>query len=687
MIYIENITTSQQVYIPRQVINTGSTQNGGCIDLEDYYTREEVDELIEQATGDVTKEYVDDQDAATLQSAEAYTDQEIAAETARTESTYAKQSDIPSLDGYATEEWVEEQDYLKETDLADYAKSSAVTQEISSSITAETARTESVYAKKSEIPSLDGYATEQWVEEQDYLKETDLADYAKSSAVTQEITSAMASETARTESVYAKKSEIPSLDGYATEQWVEEQGYVTENDLTDYAKTSAVTADISSAIAAETARTESVYAKKSEIPSLDGYATEQWVEGQGYVTENDLGDYAKSSAVTQEITSAITAETARTESTYAKSSAVTQEIATAIASETARTESTYLKTGALDNYYTSGQTNAQISAASDSVIDWVGDQNYLQESDLADYAKTSAVTADIASAIASETARTESTYAKSSAVTLEIESAIVDETARTEGTYLKPADIAGKLDTSVFNTYTAATETEIDGKVDTSDFNTYTAATATELAGKQETLVSGTNIKTINNQSLLGSGNIDIQGGGGSGSESVIELTQAEYDALTEYAEDTTYIITDAVPINMDNYATTADTEAIADDVEALSGTVANKADKANVTSNTTRHFPIWNSQGIITGRIGNTVYERNININGSNQSILRTANSDISAIYAPTSTGTQNAVLLSNGSGAPVWSSIKMQFISQSAYDALTTKDASTIYFIISED
>lgn len=33
------------------------------------------------------------------------------------------------------------------------------------------------------------------------------------------------------------------------------------------------------------------------------------------------------------------------------------------------------------------------------------------------------------------------------------------------------------------------------------------------LDSKQETLVSGTNIKTINNQSLLGSGNIDIQGG------------------------------------------------------------------------------------------------------------------------------------------------------------------------------
>jgi len=37
----------------------------------------------------------------------------------------------------------------------------------------------------------------------------------------------------------------------------------------------------------------------------------------------------------------------------------------------------------------------------------------------------------------------------------------------------------------------------------------------TALSGKQETLVSGTNIKTINNESLLGSGNITISGGGG----------------------------------------------------------------------------------------------------------------------------------------------------------------------------
>lgn len=53
------------------------------------------------------------------------------------------------------------------------------------------------------------------------------------------------------------------------------------------------------------------------------------------------------------------------------------------------------------------------------------------------------------------------------------------------------------------------------------DLSQYYTSAQTESAitqavsGKQDTLISGTNIKTINNESILGSGNIDIQGGGG----------------------------------------------------------------------------------------------------------------------------------------------------------------------------
>ena len=64
------------------------------------------------------------------------------------------------------------------------------------------------------IQSLDGYATEQWVQGQGYL------------------------------------TQHQSLDGYATEQWVNNQGYLTQHQ------------------------------------SLDGYATETWVQGQGYLTQH-----------------------------------------------------------------------------------------------------------------------------------------------------------------------------------------------------------------------------------------------------------------------------------------------------------------------------------------------------------------------------------------------------------------
>lgn len=44
-------------------------------------------------------------------------------------------------------------------------------------------------------------------------------------------------------------------------------------------------------------------------------------------------------------------------------------------------------------------------------------------------------------------------------------------------------------------------------------FTAYTSTTDTALSGKQDTLVSGTNIKTINGTSVLGSGNITIEQG------------------------------------------------------------------------------------------------------------------------------------------------------------------------------
>ena len=67
------------------------------------------------------------------------------------------------------------------------------------------------------------------------------------------------------------------------------------------------------------------------------------------------------------------------------------------------------------------------------------------------------------------------------------------------------------------------------------DFNSshWTMVTVLSLlAGKQDTLVSGTNIKTVNGTSILGSGNISVTGGTG-GDANVIETVKVNGTALT----------------------------------------------------------------------------------------------------------------------------------------------------------
>ena len=73
----------------------------------------------------------------------------------------------------------------------------------------------------------------------------------------------------------------------------------------------------------------------------------------------------------------------------------------------------------------------------------------------------------------------------------------------------------------------------------------YAPVSPTQLAGKQDALVSGTNIKTINNQSLLGSGNIDIQGGG----KSIEDVSSA---AVTLAAQVGKSYIWSVIPTSMD---------------------------------------------------------------------------------------------------------------------------------------
>lgn len=101
-----------------------------------------------------------------------------------------------------------------------------------------------------------------------------------------------------------------------------------------------------------------------------------------------------------------------------------------------------------------------------------------------------------------------------------------------------------------------------------------------DLSTKQDVLVSGSNIKTINGTSLLGSGDITIEGGSGnvdltdyytksetnalvSPKLSQVTLTQAQYDALSTKEDNVLYIISDASTTDSSDYYTKSEIDAM----------------------------------------------------------------------------------------------------------------------------
>ena len=159
-------------------------------------------------------------------------------------------------------------------------------------------------------------------------------------------------------------------------------------------------------------------------------------------------------------------------------------------------------------------------------------------------------------------------------------------------------------------------------------------------------------------------------GGGGSGSGVTPQEVQRQIDsALTYYWESaiTESAITEAVSglateqyvqdalsgVNLDNYWTSAQTE------DAISAATSGKADAANLTENRNEMwFPIWSSQGVVQGGIGNRMYMKSFFVNGDQKIIIGNNNQDI-RIYAPTTSGNPGEILVSTGSGAPVWSAV----------------------------
>lgn len=266
------------------------------------------------------------------------------------------------------------------------------------------------------------------------------------------------------------------------------------------------------------------------------------------------------------------------------------------------------------------------------------------------------------------------------------------------------------------------TKTEVD--------NAITAATST----KQDTLVSSQNIKTINNESLLGSGNIDIQGGGSSytagdgidiSNENVISVTgKADTSAVT------------AIQDSLSGYVTTKGTEQIISGRKIFTySSSSSKAIEFKQTDDTTKlGFAIKNSAST-NNEVASFEFRPNTftidgvqhpllyfghyrNTNVANAGVPQTVigfrqydqknaaayhylmplpekaktsfglTTSFKDYYAPMGFKNGSTMITADNTGVVDLSSelggLKLKKLTQAEYDALATKDNSTLYVIV---
>lgn len=214
--------------------------------------------------------------------------------------------------------------------------------------------------------------------------------------------------------------------------------------------------------------------------------------------------------------------------------------------------------------------------------------------------------------------------------------------------------LASKADTA-----TTYTKTETD--------NAITAATSM----KQDTLVSGTNIKTINNQSILGEGNIEIQGGGGGSITIDTSLDSGSTNAVANSA------ITNA-------YNETARFNGYASDGYLVS--ISSRDDGNAIDINAMKIKTLGNST--IQTAVGSWLYTSTINgkkaVSSYSSNTKDFSLVETSAITTSVTSSSTDAQVPSAKSVYDQLGGLKLVKLTQSEYDSLTTKDNSTLYVIV---
>lgn len=213
-----------------------------------------------------------------------YVDEQLAAATGVDLSAYAKKEDIPDTSKFITMQDVEDKNYLTEIPEG-FATESYVNEMIAKAeLGDKEVNLEAYYTKDQvdalipdvsefikEIPS--EYITEEELESKGYLTDhQDLSNYAKKTDIP-------SIEGLASKSYVDEKVASASIDltGYATESWVEGKNYLEPEDLTDYAKKNELFS-----------KDYNDLDNKPEIPSIEGLATEDFVKEE--IAKIDIPD-------------------------------------------------------------------------------------------------------------------------------------------------------------------------------------------------------------------------------------------------------------------------------------------------------------------------------------------------------------------------------------------------------------
>ena len=259
---------------------------------------------------------------------------------------------------------------------------------------------------------------------------------------------------------------------------------------------------------------------KADASAITDMATQTWVQDKGYLTEvpsnyvtdselteglagkQDKGDYALKSDLNTLATKEELATKADTSSLSSKQDTLVS--------------GTNIKT--INGETILGSGNLVIQSGTSNWDDIQGKPQFAEVATSGNYNDlTNKPTIPDVSGLATKEEiadmETKSNAAATYATKSEIPSleGYLTETVASE-TYATKQALGNKLDTATYNSEKAGFETKENAAATYQVKGNY--ATKQEIAGKQDTLVSGTNIKTINGHSVLGAGDITIQAGG-----------------------------------------------------------------------------------------------------------------------------------------------------------------------------